>query len=56
MRYSMKAISASLLTVGLLGATQASANELYFQLNPNWVGAGVRQAFVFGAAPIRRVP
>ena len=50
MRYSMKAISASLLTVGLLGATQASANELYFQLNPNWVGAGVRQAFVFGAA------
>jgi hypothetical protein len=50
MRFSMKAISASLLTVGLLGATQASANELYFQLNPNYIGAGARQAFIFGAA------
>lgn len=50
MRHSMKAISASLLAVGLLGATQASANELYFQLNPNYVGAGVRQAFIFGTA------
>ena len=50
MRNSMRIISASLLAVGLLGATQASANELYFQLNPNYQGQGVRQAFIFGAA------
>lgn len=28
----------------------ASANELYFQMNPNYVGGGTREAFIFGAA------
>ncbi|MBT2185348.1 PEPxxWA-CTERM sorting domain-containing protein [Sphingobium sp. H33] len=30
--------------------TGASANNLFFQMNTNYSGAGVRQAFIFGAA------
>lgn len=30
--------------------TAANANELYFQMNPNYVGGGTREAFIFGAA------
>lgn len=38
------AVAASMLTMN------ASANTLYFQMNPNFDDEGVRQAFVFGAA------
>jgi outer membrane autotransporter protein len=34
----------------LTTATGASANTLYFQMNPNYVGSGQRQVFLFGPA------
>ncbi len=34
----------------LAAATGASANTLYFQMNPNHVGSGQRQVFLFGPA------
>lgn len=49
MRNKMKPIC---LAVGLgfmTLSTMAQANSLFFQMNPNYNGAGVRQAFVFGA-------
>src|SRR5574343_1068176 len=39
------AVGLGLLTL----SSMAQANSLYFQMNPNYVGDGVRQAFVFGA-------
>jgi len=40
-----------LAAVGLIGlAASANANVLFFQMNPNYVGQGQRQAFIFGAA------
>jgi len=42
------AMAAALCASALL--THAHANELYFQMNPNYGGGGQRQAFLFGAA------
>ena len=42
------ALAAGLLCAGALVST-ASANELYFQMNPN-LSSGPREAFIFGAA------
>ena len=42
------AIAAAVCASAVL--THAHANELYFQMNPNYNGLGQRQAFLFGAA------
>lgn len=46
---SKRAAARAVLLATTLAATAASANDLYFQMNPNLVG-GPRQAFIFGAA------
>lgn len=38
------------LTLAGLSVSAANANELYFQMNPNYYGGGTREAFIFGAA------
>jgi outer membrane autotransporter protein len=46
-RYLLSVASAA---VAAMLASSASANTLYFQMNPNFDTGGTRQAFVFGAA------
>lgn len=49
MRNKIKPICAA-VGLGLLTlSSMAQANSLFFQMNPNYTGAGVRQAFVFGS-------